>query len=225
MMGFKVKVLGLSFLAVLALGATIVVNASATAGGHFTSNRDKTTLEVIEQDPDILEFVAGMSKGIVCNKSTYHGVFTGKKVTAVTLTPKYAECLTTGGKVDGVTITTHDCTFEFTVRPQPDVKHNTMHIKCPAGKKITIVDTEAGGCTTEVGPQTIEGVVYKKIQWQGTASLTAEFTAKKIQYTFHKGGLCELLGTTHNDGELKGSVIVKAWNADKPTEGADIEAT
>lgn len=224
-MGIKVKVLGLSFLAVLALGATIVVNASATAGGHFTSNRENTTLEVIEQGSDVLEFIPGMSKGVVCQKSTYHGVFATTKVTAVTLTPKYEDCLTTGGKVGGVTITTHDCTLEFTVRPNPDTKHNTMHIKCPATKKITMVDSEAGGCTTEVGPQTIEGVVYKKIQWQGTASITAEFTAKNIQYTFHNGGLCGFLGTTHNDGELKGSVIVKAWNKDSPTQGADIEAT
>jgi len=225
-MKLKIKLLGLGLLAVLAAGALVVVNAGATAGGHFTSNRALTTLEVIEQGSDTLEFFAGPTKGIHCGNATYHGWFAGTTVTAFTLTPEYKECLTTGGKVDGVTITTHGCALEFTVRPDPENKHNTMHIKCPSNKKITIVDTEAtgGSCTTEVGPQTVEGVVYNKTSWEGTESLTAEFTVKKIQYTLHNGA-CVISGTTHNDGELKGSVIIKAWNTENPLQGADIQAT
>lgn len=225
-MKLKIKLLSLGLLVALAAGALVVVNAGATAGGHFTSNRELTTLEVIEQDPDTLEFFAGATKGVRCEKATYHGWFAGTTVTAFTLTPKYEECFTTGGKVGGVTITTHGCGFEFTVRPDPENKHNTMHIKCPSGKKITIVDTEAtgGSCTTEIGPQTVEGVVYKKTSWQGTESLTAEFTVQKIQYTLHNG-MCSLLGTTRNDGELKGSFIIKAWNTEDEEQGADITAT
>lgn len=225
-MNLKLKILGLSCLTALAAGALVVVNAGATAGGHFTSNRALTTLEVIEQGSDTLEFFAGATKAVHCQDANYHGWFAGTTVTAFTLTPEYKECLTTGGKVGGVTITTHGCFFEFTVRPDPENKHNTMHIKCPS-KKITIVDTEAmgGSCTTEIGPQTVEGVVYKKTSWQGTESLTAEFTVKKIQYTLHNGMCSLLFGTTHNDGELKGSFIIKAWNTENTTQGADIQAT
>jgi hypothetical protein len=225
-MSLKMKMLGLCILATVAVSAVVVANAAATAGGHFVSNRALTTLEVIETSSDTLEFFAGPTKGIPCENATYHGWFAGTTVTAFTLTPEYKECLTTGGKVGGVTITTHGCAFEFTVRADPENKHNTLHIKCPSGKKITIVDTEAGGgsCTTEVGPQTVEGVVYKKISWEGTEALTAEFTVKKIQYTFHVG-VCVFLGTNHADGELKGSVIIKAWNTENPEQGADITAT
>lgn len=219
----KIKLLGVGLLISLAAGAVVAVNTSATAGGHFTSNRDNTTLEVIEQAPDTLEFVA-LGEGVVCEKSTYHGVFAGKKVASVTLKPKYEDCRTTDSETSNITATTHDCSYEFTVRPNPDTKHNTVHLKCPAGKKLTFKHA-VGGCTVEVGPQTVSGVVYKEIQWQGTKSLTAEFTVKDIVYTVHGGFICGFLGTEHKNGELKGSAIVKAWNADKPEEGADIQAT
>lgn len=222
-MSTKFKLLGLGFLIALTASAVVAVNTTATAGGHFTSNRDKTTLEVIEQAPDTLEFVA-LGEGVVCEKSTYHGVVTGKTFTAATLKPKYEDCRTTNSETSDITATTHDCVYEFTVRPNPDTKHNTVHLKCPNGKKLTFKHA-VGGCTVEVGPQTVSGVVYKEIQWQGTKSLTAEFTIKDIVYTVHGGFICGVFGTERKDGELKGSVIVKAWNADKPEEGADIQAT
>lgn len=222
-MRLRTRMLGLGLLAVLAGSAVVVVDSSATAGGHFTSNRDKTTFEGIEQN-HVLEFVPGeMGKGIICEKSTYHGVVTGKTFTEVTMTPKFGECKTTGGAAKEVTVTADDCTFKFTVRSSPETKHNTVHLGCPTGK-ITIQHTSTN-CKIEIGPQTVEGVVYKKEQWEGTESITAEFTIKKIAYTTHNG-LCALIGTNHTNGELKGGIIVKAWNTDKPkVEGADITAT
>jgi hypothetical protein len=222
-MSLKVRMFGIACLAVFAASAVVIVNAPATAGGHFTSNRASTTIEGIEQSVDTLEFHLGSDEGIICEKSTYHGVFNGPTVTAFKLTPKYEQCKTTKSGGGDVTIETHDCTYEFTVRPLPETNHNTIHIKCPTGKKLTIKDTSTG-CTFEIGPQTVSGVVYKQIQYLGTESITAEFTVKNIQYTEHKG-LCLFSPTTRNDGELTGSLILKAWNNAVPGEGADITAT
>lgn len=214
--------------ALLAVGAILILGshanqASATAGGHLTSNHPKTTILGLEIGGHKTEFVPGAGAGVICEDATYHGEMPAATVTALTVTPNYGnKCKTTNGTP--VTITTHGCTFEFTIHADPEVKHSTVHLKCPPGKGITISD---GPCLITINPQTVTGVVYTKEGWEGTKALTLDFTVKNIQYTLHSG-ICSLGGTTRNDGEFKGAMIAKAWQPGKvgmKGGGADIEVT
>ena len=220
-MSLKIRALALGCLAMLT-AAAVAVDASGTAGGHFGSNKAKTTLIGLEPGANHTLEIATFGGGITCSQNTYHGSVVGMKFVSATLTPTYKGCTTTNDTKD-IPIVTHDCTYEFTVRsPEPEVKHSTMHIRCPAGKSITITHPS---CTITVPPQTLSGVVYTKTQWEGTEALTIDFTIKGIQYTEH--GFCGAFGTTRNDGELKGALILKAWDAEKFAEkvGANITVT
>lgn len=220
-MSLKAKALGLGCLAVLTIGIA-VVNASATAGGHFGSNRAVTTIEGLEQNHELEFFALGMEKAVVCDETTYHGVVTGMKATGATLTPTLKKCKTVGEEPDTVTIETHDCTLEGTVKaPKPEEEHSTMHLLCPTGKSITLTHPN---CSLIIPPQTLNGITYTKDQFLGTESLTIDFTVKNIQYTVH--GLCQFFGTNQNNGELKGGLLIKAWENEKAgTVGADIKVT
>lgn len=224
-MSHQVKALALAVLVTLTTGALVAVNASATAGGHFASNRAKTTMEGVQQNPDELEFVLTGTPGIVCEETTHHGVVNGLTFTSFTLSPTYPKCKTTGSGSHDVTIAPNGCFYEFTVRPEPATKHNTVHLRCPTAK-MTVKDLVTN-CTISIGAQTHQGVLYKPIQYRGTKSLTLEFTIKTLSYTVHQG-LCIFMGTNQTAGELKGSLILKAWEDGKAGEedgGANITAT
>jgi hypothetical protein len=220
-MRLRIKALGLGCLAVLAMGA-VAIEAAATTGGHFTSNKEKTTLEGVEQvTSDKLELVAENGEGIICEESTYHGVVTGTTFTQATLTPVFDGCKTTGGTE--VTMVSHGCDFLFTVRSEPATKHSTVHLACPAGATITVSHPS---CQIVIGAQLLEGVTYTKIQWRGTESLTVDFTINNVKLAYHSG-ICVFLGTNHT-GKLNGSIIIKAWEDGKAGDefgGANIKAT
>ncbi|HYP56213.1 MAG TPA: hypothetical protein VEQ41_07950, partial [Solirubrobacterales bacterium] len=167
-----------------------------------------------------VEFVPSSGEGIVCSESSYHGVVEGMTFTEATITPEFGTCKTTGGTA--VTMVSHGCDFRFTIRSEPAAKHSTVHL-CPSGGTITISHPN---CQIAVGAQLLTGVLYTKVQYRGTESLTVDFTISNVKLTYHNG-ICIFLGTNHT-GELKGSMILKAWEDGKAGDefgGANIKAT
>lgn len=218
-MSLKVKALALGCLAMLAT-ASVAVDASGTAGGHFTSNREKTTFESIQQNHTFGLAVGG--KAISCEETTFHGIAVGTTFTGMKLTPTLKKCKTAGEAAE-FNIDANGCSWEFTVKaPKPEEEHSTLHLLCPVGASMSITHPS---CTMHVAPQTLTGVTYTKSDYQGTDTPTIDFTVKNIQYG-NEGGICVFLGTNHNDLEFTGDVLAKAWEEGKyTTVGASVNAT
>ena len=231
-MSLKLKALGLGLLAAMAVSAIAVVNASATAGGHFVSTGN-THAHILgfagPGSPHNLHLVNhGLAGEIGCKTQSYTATTTTETTTSITVTPSYAECETT---VNGpaVTVTMNGCTYTFTVAPittpenhsNPPTSTNqveqTAHLLCPPEKTIEI---HHPNCTIEVHAQTINGgLTYTTVTTaQGIHEVTMDVNVVFVQ-TRH--GLCQFIAPTTGNGTLKGSVTVKGFN----TEGKQIPVT
>lgn len=224
-MSTKLKALGLGLVAAMAIGAFGVMNAGATTGGHFTSESttdEHTTLIGTESGEHTTGFFAVSEVPIVCQTADYTGTTDENTVEEVTIEPDYDGCSTEGETPGSVHVDMNSCDYVFTVRgDEPDTKHNTVHIDCEdPDDKIDLVHTDAN-CTIEIGEQTVGGgVLYTN---EGSPhEVTVDITAEEIEYTLHNFP-CNLLGTTHNDGELFGSVTLEG--RDKLNSQVNITAT
>lgn len=219
-MSLKLKVLGLGLLAVMAVGAFAVVNASATSTGHFTSHlpaghdqhliikgtesRESGTHALLFNEIDANTKTVGT--GITCTHAHYHGTLEGAAATTTTsvqVRPEYTKCLTVGGVDNEVTVDVpSSCgtnVFEFT----PGV-NGTVHVRCA----ITITHPN---CDITVPVQTTSGVTYDTLLEAGLPhQITLTVNVQHITGHF-EGGLCVFLGTTHKF-EMTGSVTVWGEN-------------
>lgn len=143
---------------------------------------------------------------------TFKGAITAPTVTSVTLTLE--------GKVCGSepTIFMNGCNYTLTVRgTDASTKLNPVHLKCPVGKKVEIV--QHGSCTVTLGEQTFtEGATYTKITVNGKHALTVDMTLNTI---YEKHGSCEFMppfGTGPHSGaggiSLTGSMTLIATGPD-----------
>jgi hypothetical protein len=209
-MSFKLKALGLGLLAMVAMSAVAVMNASATVQGHFVSDSETTTILGSETTTHKLEFTAHpLSGGIVCDEASYHGHITGKTVTSVTVKPTYAKCHTTGGAAGSVVVDVNGCTYTFTVTGgDPATTHSKVDLICPAGAAIVI--THGNNCTITVAPQSNIGSVTYTTDIVNTKHAITLHSNALFATQFHAGA-CTLLGTSQT-GTLKGSATVVGEN-------------
>lgn len=235
-MSIKLKAFGLSLLAVMAVGAFAVMNASAEsqATGHFTSDAPSgvTKLDVKESPPSgahLLELSQAGFTGIVCHETTYTGEVTTATATELTVFPTYKGCLTTGGSTGSVTVHSNGCSYTFTQPNKESAKtENTVDLVCPAGKKVEITHAT---CTVGVAPVTVKGVGYTTTS-EVVPGETGENPPKKHALTVtssatfpvtREGGFCSLLAT-NSTGTLSGSATV--FGTDKTSgKQANVTAT
>lgn len=223
-MSMKLKALGLGLLALLAM-SVFVVNASATKGGHFTSDVDHTIIKGTESNPGNhnLKFqrtVNGQASGlpIECTHVNYHGTVTVKTTQEITVTPEYKDCATQGGVWGEVKVhhpKTAECetkVFKFT-SAEPG-KKGTVHVTCP----ITITHPN---CTIRVPTQTVSGVTYNQVNENGKHAITLGVTVPGIAGQF-EGGICIFLGTNQTF-DMNGSVTV--WGEDTDGNRVNVTAT
>jgi hypothetical protein len=189
----------------LAVSSFAAMTAGATAGGHFASEVAHTTIVGTEASGHRLHLKGDFGEGqIGCNQASYSGTTTNTTETAVSITPTYAECSTTGSSA--VTVTPNGCTYTFTVAAgTTSSTEQTAHVVCPAGKTIEI---HHPNCTiTVAGGQTVaNAATYTPVTENGKHAITMDVSAK-FNSQYH-GGICIFLGTAHT-GELNGSVTVR----------------
>ena len=219
-MSLKLKVLGLSLIATVALSAVAVMNASANGEGHLvTTGATGATVEGHVSTPPAahnLHFrMHGFNGEIGCHKQTHVATIAGETAESLTVTPTYSECGTTPNT--DVTVTVNGCTYTFTVaKGSIDATEQTAHLFCPAGKAIEV---HHPNCTVTIHPQTTTtGLTYT--QKTNAATLKHEITMDvNVEFNITRHGACQLFGT-NGKGTLVGSVTVTAKKA-----GAQVHLT
>lgn len=208
-MSFKLKALGLGLLAALAMSAVAVMNASATAGGHFTHDAadGHATITGDDEPGDRTQFTGGIAT-VECSTATYDATVTSQTTTSLTVTPHYTTCTAAGGVAH---VNMNSCTYTFTVRPNPDVNHNTVHLVCPGGSPGPTINVTATGCVITVLPNQTpgQGVVYKTITKNGKHAITVGVTANAITAKYTGGFFkCGKVENAHGLTEMHGSAEV-----------------
>jgi hypothetical protein len=220
MMSTKLRALGLGLLAMLAVGAFGVMNATAEIGGDFESEVAHTIVKGFEGPGGAhqLHFIAEDGSEIGCDKDEYTGTTDQAVETEITINPNWSECYTTGSatKFD---IDETGCGFQFTVSNAPESHKNTVHLECPPG--VAGVTITHPSCSITVPPQTRDGVGYKTLTNPTTNKheITLEITADEVT-SHYEQGICVFLGTKHT-AEMKGSVTVQGFD----TENKQVHVT
>ncbi|HEX9967629.1 MAG TPA: hypothetical protein VGB06_06760 [Solirubrobacterales bacterium] len=198
-MSIKLKALGLGLLAAMAMASVAAVNAGATASGHFTSTASHTNITGTENTTHQVKLSVDGGTTIECKKTSYSGTIAAATATEITITPSYAECQTTGGTANAVTVTMNGCDYVFF--SQGTRTHGTATVVCPVGKAIEI---HHPNCTITVGTSHAlgGGIDYD----QDGAGLTANVTVTEVPAEYH-GGACIFLGTNHK-GTMTGSATI-----------------
>lgn len=221
-MNTKLKALGLGLLAVLAMSAFAVVNASATVSGHFVSDTTHTIVKGTESGTHFLNFKGESGEPIGCTHASYEGTITGETVTTVTVSPVYKECSTGRKAPHEIAVTMNGC--DYTFHSAGTNKHGTVSVDCPVGKAIEI---HHPNCTMTVPAQTptattlTGGATYTTTVEEGKHALTVDITVGNIEVQYH-GGICIFTGTTHKF-TMEGSVTV--WGTDTAGNRVNITHT
>jgi len=219
-MSLKLKVLGLSLLAFVAMSAVAVINASARTNGHFTSDSPtgKTTIlgAEVPGTPHQTEFtVHGLEGGVVCDDVAYHGTMSSNTSTHITIVPFYKKCHTTGSAADTTVIDVNGCSYTFTPGD-----NGTVHVDCPTGKSIEITHPN---CTIKIKPQTAQGVTYLTDLQNGRHIITPVF--HKVQFSSeYEAGICIFTGTNHT-ATLHGSATIRGFDDTNPLNQQSITYT
>ncbi len=216
-MSIKLKALGLGILAALAIGAVVVMSASAESQpqGHFTSEVANPTLKVDDGvEPHRLQLAIEGLTGIVCDKPSYVVTWTdgGTTTKDITAEPTYETCHTTGS-AKAVPIKMNGCKYTFTQPNKESAKtEHTVDLTCPAGQKVVI---EHEGCVLEVHPQNgLKGVGYTTLQEEvGGKKIHAITMTLSVSFimTVHNFP-CNLILPTEKVNTLSGSVTVTGFN-------------
>jgi hypothetical protein len=206
----KLRTLGFSLIAALAVGAMAVVNATAETGGHFVSaTAGTTTIVGSEGGSHVLHFTseggAEASRWVGCDEDSYTGTVSGGTAASITITPSWNKCYTTGNPEAKIDIDERACHFLFKVGKAP-TGHNTVDVICPIGVAGFLITHQ--NCGIVVPPQTVNGVSYAN---QGSPhQVTLTSTVNGITAHYHSG-VCIFLGTVHQ-WEMNGSVTVKGFS-------------
>jgi hypothetical protein len=226
-MSLKLKALGLSVFAALAVGAVSVVSAGADSGGVAHSDVEWTHIKGAQEGTLHQNVFSAPVGAVTCKKAEYTASVGPKTVGEITVTPTYGEC-----GVTGQSYTTHvdvnGCAFVLTFTDKSAEKHHTAHLECPKDKSITItIDPPiVGECIIHVWPQTptTGGVAYTN-KLDGTKhDVTLDITAEGIEYTETSTGFGCGHGTAethHNDADLIGTVTATGFN----TAGEQVNLT
>lgn len=219
-MSMKLKALGLAVLAVTAVGAFAVVNASAKIAGHFTTTTHHTIIKGTENGPNHdLRFIGEDGSFITCTHASYEGAIPSPTTTtqSVEVTPTYKECSTSGTAPHNISVHHNGCKYRFD--SAANAKHATVWVVCPAGSKIKITHPN---CEISVPAQQLSGVTYTaETRPSNKKGITIDVTVAGISAQYHNG-LCVFLGTNHTF-TMEGSATV--WGVNTANEEVSIEHT
>jgi hypothetical protein len=200
----KLALLGLSLLAVVALGALAVPAAQAEA--TFTvpgaSDKTQTTLTMLKDGSgSTAHWVLDIPElgSMTCNEATAtafgdDGAMTGSKATHITIaTPTFAGCTVAGLAVNAQN---KGCGFTFKAAGGLDIVDSGIH-KCEHTKEALVFS--GPGCTVEIGKQSLAGVTYHTVQdgLSGKKVVTAEANGI-ANITYEAYGFVCPLGTKSN---------------------------
>jgi hypothetical protein len=210
-MNGKLKVLGLAFIAALALTAVLASVASA----QFTSDKEHTIISGSQREGTNDVFTAGSGfGGVTCENVTFSGTLSGTNSSALEITPTYSVCKDSFGR----TVHVHNklkwkFTFDEIVGGTPI---GTLHVT----EELTTTTTSGGSvvCTTTIKPSTLNGVIYHQ-------------NNKRQRFTIHStevvsttsGGFfnCGISNGEHKNGTYDGEEDLKG----EGTEGSEAELT
>jgi len=220
-MSLKLKVMGLGILAALSVSAVSVMNASATTGGHFTSDVSHTLLSGSDVAGSPTVFTS-FGRTISCPTTSYTGTTNATTVTEITITPTYGTpCNHSLGEAH---VNMNNCDYLFTIGKKA-VGDNTVHLDCPGASGPTITVTAfLTECVIEVSPdQTPSGGVAFETATSGSPAkhhITANSTVSGVHAVVTKdSGLCPLnLGETEANGTLVGKATVKGFETNGTTQ-------
>lgn len=210
-MNIRLKALGV-LVAVIAIGVVGAASASATTGGHFTSEVSHTTLSGSASGGHTTEIKA--YEQIQCASASYSGTISTATATELTLTPTYSTCKTKEGE-STTPIHANGCSLTFKIGKKAN-SDNTTQLSCPAGKSLEVTHPN---CTVTVVPQALPGgSAYTAVTESGKAAITVDLTIEMpVQY---HGGICIFLGTNQT-GALSGSFVLTGKDTADSLVGID----
>jgi hypothetical protein len=178
-MNRKLKALGLTFVALLALAGF----SSMVMAAEFHSETAHTTIsgEQPAETNDVFTVKAGT---VTCKSATYAGTTTSATTSEITVTPTYTECTAFG--FVGATIdvpggnkpagANGGCDYRFT----PSTATSQLHIVCGAGEFITVTTFN---CDVHVGSQTATGITYTNAGSGNGRDVTVNANITGLTYT------------------------------------------
>lgn len=199
----NIKVLGLAFVAVLAMNSIAASAAQAASALDLEATPGLVTGEQLAgalQD----KLTIGANITMKCETSTLHATTTVTKVEEFTATPTYAMCQL-GGQLAHLNF--NGCQYTFTATATATVMD--VDIVCPAGKSIVFEQT-ATGCIVAVKPQGPLG----KITLSNVAGVPPHVNAKREVTGLHYEGNAKCPPSvfgTHSDGQLTGTTTLKGY--------------
>ena len=213
-MSIKLKALGLGLLAVLAMSALAVTNASAIRSGHFSQDSGGTaTITGTQTSTHKVKFHTDHGTPIECTSAHYHGKATTATTQEILVTPTYSDCHTEGSATN-IPVHTNECHFKFTSNSNASThsptEDATTGLVCPPGVSGVIVTHP--NCTMRMPPQTVKGVTYTTITVNNKHAITLNVTVNTAITAHYEGGICIFLGTTHQ-GSMTGSAIVEGFDS------------
>jgi hypothetical protein len=209
----KLKILGLGFLATMAIGSFAVTSTTANTGGHIAFGANEGTFQIYENPNHRLEFSIAGFKSFICPESLYEGPYFASKTSAVYFTRANAlKCMTKNGTPGELDIDFNGCGLEFKIGKKA-LSDNTTDIICKEGKPFEITHPN---CTIKVPAQPgFAGVSYKHVMENGKHVLTLELTVGGEEAeTYFESGICVFLGTSHGM-VVTGGMTIKAFDKEK----------
>lgn len=125
----KMKVIGLSCVAVLALGA---MSASAAQAASWTAAKYPVTIKATSAA--LSEWKMGNGARVLSCAAKFTGAISGGATNSLNVTPEYTGCTSTGGMP--TTFQMNGCTYTWTAST---LTTGTQTINCPAGKEIMLL--------------------------------------------------------------------------------------
>jgi hypothetical protein len=199
----KIKVLGLTLVAVFAMTA---VAASAASAAEFHSESSATELRGAQQTENVLAF---NNRTLKCKSATFVGSQSGTTASTVEVHPTYGNCTAFGLES---TITTTGCNYVLHSNGETD-------IVCEAGKQIEI---EAfGTCQVNVAAQSgLGSVSYSNVGSGSTeevlvglnvGSIKANVTGSTLVCGTNGERLSTYTGSVLTKGSSGGSQVGIRW--------------
>lgn len=220
-MSRKSQVICFALLALTAMSAIAVMNASAKISGHFTSDASEghTLIAGSENSTHFLRFSVEEGTAIRCTNATYSGTSASATTESITVTPHYTECETDDGTPNpGEVVVDHEgCNFVFysntNASTHSPTEHATVDVECP--KNVSGIRVTHPNCTIIIPPQSLKGVTYTTLTnaTTGKHEITLNSTVSNITSYYEENTLCQFFfGTGPHTATMTGSATVKGTN-------------
>jgi opacity protein-like surface antigen len=196
-MSNKLKALGLTLMATLAVGALAASAAQAHTAALFHSEGSPTRVTITQEGEEgttgahhVFD-AAGAS--ITCKGAHFEGTQATVTAETLTVTATYTNCTFLGANVN---VEMRGCDYVLHANGEVDIEPHGAG-KCEVGTDA--IKFAAPGCTVEVGKQTgLKELTFKNIN--GESEITSEAHLVGIKYSA-SGFLCPTPGANQTNGQ------------------------